>query len=42
MLDLENIKNILQEFAESLCAQVEREIYAKFNVEMKRMVLKYR
>lgn len=40
--ELENIKNVLQEFAESLYATLERELYAKFNVEMKRIILKSR
>jgi hypothetical protein len=39
---IQNIKNILQEFIESLYCEVEREIYTKFNTEMKRMVIKYR
>jgi hypothetical protein len=33
---------VLQEFAESLYLTLERELYAKFNVEMKRIVLRYR
>jgi hypothetical protein len=40
--ELENIKNVLQEFAESLYLSLERELYSKFNVEMKRIVLRYR
>ena len=36
------IKNVVQEFMETMYQCMENEIYAKFNVEMRRMVLKHR
>lgn len=39
---LDNLKNILQEFMESLYTYYESQIYEKFNAEMRRMILKYR
>lgn len=36
------IKNVVQEFMESMYQAMEGEIYARYNVEMKRMVIKYR
>lgn len=40
--DIQNIKNIIQEFMETMYKCMENEIYSKFNVEMRRMVLKYK
>ena len=40
--NVENIKNVVQEFMESMYQCMEAEIYNKFNIEMRRMVLKYR
>lgn len=40
--DIQNLKNILQEFVEGLYASLENEIYGRFNVEMRRMILKYK
>lgn len=40
--DIQNIKNIIQEFMESMYKMMENEIYSKFNVEMRRMMLKYK
>ena len=37
-----SIKNVIQEFMETMYQCMETEIYNKFNVEMRRMVLKYR
>lgn len=38
----QNLKNIVQEFMETMYAECEKEIYGRFQVEMRRMVLKYR
>jgi hypothetical protein len=35
-----NLKNIIQEFMESMYKRLENELYTKFNTEMRRMVLK--
>lgn len=40
--ELQNVKNIIQEFTEGLYKSTENEIYAKLNVEMRRLVLKYK
>ena len=39
---INNVKNIVQEFMETMYQCMEGEIYNKFNIEMRRMVLKYR
>ena len=36
------LKNVVQEFMESMYQAMEGEIYSKYNVEMKRMIIKYR
>ena len=40
--NLQNLKDVIQEFMEVMYSQMETEIYKKFNTEMKRIVLKYR
>jgi hypothetical protein len=41
-VNIQHLKNILQEFMETMYREMEKEIYDKFNAEMKRMVLKHR
>lgn len=36
------LKNVVQEFMEGMYQAMEGEIYSRYNVEMKRMILKYR
>lgn len=40
--NLQHLKNIIQEFMELMYKEMETEIYNKFNVEMRRMILKSR
>lgn len=40
--ELQNVKNIIQEFTEGLYKSTENEIYAKLNTQMRRLVLKYK
>ncbi len=39
---MQHLKNIIQEFMELMYKEMEGEIYSKFNVEMRRMILKGR
>ncbi len=38
----QHLKNIIQEFMELMYQEMQKELYSKFNAQMKRMVLKYR
>lgn len=40
--NVQNLKNVIQEFMESMYKCMENEIYSKFNIEMRRMVLRYK
>ena len=40
--NLQNLKDVIQEFMELMYNQMEREIYNKFNQEMRRMVIKHK
>ena len=40
--NISGIKNVVQEFMETMYQCMESEIYNKFNIEMRRMVVKYR
>lgn len=40
--NVQHLKNIIQEFMELMYKEMEGEIYSKFNVEMRRMILKGR
>lgn len=40
--NIQNIKNLVQEFMEDIYKMMENEIYSKFNVQMRRMMLKYK
>lgn len=40
--ELQNVKNIIQEFTEGLYKSTENEIYSKLNGEMRRLVMKYK
>ncbi|KAL4456878.1 hypothetical protein ABPG74_014516 [Tetrahymena malaccensis] len=40
--DVQNIMNLIQEFVEGLYRDMENEIYSKFNVEMRRMMVKFK
>jgi hypothetical protein len=40
--ELQNVKNIIQEFTEGLYKSTENEIYSRLNGEMRRLVMKYK
>ena len=40
--NIQNLKDVIQEFMELMYNQMENEIYKKFNLEMRRMVIKHK